>query len=172
MYEGLSIIQATPEILEALVNETQVRQSRIYTTTTSLRRTQLWGPALQNKSSLSLSYSVELFLPTLYSHNTEKTAFPPVRNIPFQPFNLAYSWNSSEFDRDFNKAILASAAHIRRKAVEQGQEQVKNAPTYPNYAALGTPLQAMYGANIPILRQLKSRVDPDNVMSLAGGWKF
>ncbi|KAF5327189.1 hypothetical protein D9619_004973 [Psilocybe cf. subviscida] len=155
MYEGLPIIQATPEVLKVIVNETK-----------------FWGPALENKSALSLSYSVELFLPTLYSHNTEKTAFPPVRNIPFQPFNLAFSWNSSEFDRDFNSAMLTSATHVKQKAIALGQEQLKNAPTYPNYAALGTPLQEMYGANIPALRQLKSRIDPDNVMSLAGGWKF
>ncbi|KAF5319622.1 hypothetical protein D9619_008812 [Psilocybe cf. subviscida] len=155
MYEGISIVQATPEVLDTLVNETQ-----------------FWGATLQNKTSLMLSYDVELFLPTLYSHNTEQTAYPPVRTIPFQPFNIAYSWNSSEFDSDFHEAILASAAHIRQKTIEQGQTQLENVPTYPNYAALGTPLQAMYGANIPALRQLKARVDPDNVMGLAGGWKF
>ncbi|KAF5319624.1 hypothetical protein D9619_008814 [Psilocybe cf. subviscida] len=155
MYEGFPMLQATPDVLDVLVNETQ-----------------FWGAALQNKSSQVLSYNVELFLPTLYTHNTEKTAYPPVRNIPFQPFNIAYSWNSSDFDSDLHNAILASAAHIKQKAIEQGQTQLKNAPTYPNYAALGTPLQAMYGTNIPALRQLKARVDPDNVMGLAGGWKF
>jgi hypothetical protein len=143
-----------------------------HTVTTILKRTQFWGAALQNRSSLTISYDAELFLPTLYSHNTEKTAFPPVRNIPFQPFNIAYSWNSSEFDSDFNNAMLASAAHVRQKAIDQGQIQLKNAPNYPNYAAIGTPLQEMYGANIPALRRLKARIDPDNVMGLAGGWKF
>lgn len=173
MYEGLPIIQATPEVLKVIVNETKVRHSAVrIRARRQAYNTQFWGPALENKSALSLSYSVELFLPTLYSHNTEKTAFPPVRNIPFQPFNLAFSWNSSEFDRDFNSAMLTSATHVKQKAIALGQEQLKNAPTYPNYAALGTPLQEMYGANIPALRQLKSRIDPDNVMSLAGGWKF
>ena len=138
----------------------------------SLKWSQFWGAALQNNTEMVLSYAVELFLPTLYSHNKEKTAFPPVRNIPFQPFNLAFSWNSSDFDNVFHNAVLTSAGHVKQKAIEQGQTQLKNAPTYPNYAAFGTPLQNLYGANIPALRLLKARVDPDNVMGLAGGWKL
>ena len=49
---------------------------------------------------------------------------------------------------------------------------VLDAPKYPNYAITGTPLEEMYGANVPKLRALKILVDPTNVMGLAGGWKF
>lgn len=119
-----------------------------------------------------MSYAVELFLPSIYSHNPDKTAFPPSRHIFFQPFDLSYAWNSSEFDADFHAAARASSAHIRKAAIGEGQSQLIDAPIYPNYAISGTPLADMYGGNVPVLQALKGRIDPQNVMGLAGGWKF
>lgn len=43
---------------------------------------------------------------------------------------------------------------------------------YPNYATYDTPLEDIYGSHLPRLRSLKLKVDPQNVMGLAGGWKF
>ncbi|KAF8968756.1 hypothetical protein BDZ97DRAFT_1915822 [Flammula alnicola] len=155
LYEGVSILALTPGLSDVLLNETM-----------------FWGAALGDKSEIMLSYDIELFLPSIYSHNPDKTAFPPVRNIPFQPFNIAFTWNSSEFDPDFHNAVVASSAQIRKAALAEGQTQLVHAPNYPNYAVAGTPLEDMYGVNLPALRALKARVDPNNVMGLAGGWKF
>ena len=44
--------------------------------------------------------------------------------------------------------------------------------TYPNYASADTPLSQMYGDNVPKLRHIQETWDPDNVMYLAGGFKF
>ncbi|KAF8968757.1 FAD dependent oxidoreductase [Flammula alnicola] len=155
LYDGVPILAFTPGLSDVLLNETM-----------------FWGAALGNKSEIALSYAIEIFLPSIYSHNSDKTAFPPVRNIPFKPFNIAYSWNSSKFDPDFHKAAVDSAAHIHKAALAEGQTQLVHAPHYPNYAVTGTPLADMYGRNLPALRALKARVDPNNVMGLAGGWKF
>lgn len=130
------------------------------------------GQLLANKSLITVSYDVELFLPSIYSHNPIKTAFPPARNIPFQPFNIAYQWNSSTFDDDFHATAVASQAHLINAQISLGQKNLANTPYYPNYAITGTPLEKMYGANIPALVELKQRVDPTNIMGLAGGWKF
>jgi len=35
-----------------------------------------------------------------------------------------------------------------------------------------TPLEDIYGDNLPALRALKAKIDPKNVMGLAGGFKF
>lgn len=45
-------------------------------------------------------------------------------------------------------------------------------PVYPNYAMVGTPLSDIYGDNLRELKRLKARVDPNNVMGLAGGFKL
>lgn len=85
---------------------------------------------------------------------------------------LNYAWNSPEFDADFQSAARASAAHVRQVGLAEGQIDILKAPVYPNYAISGTPLKDMYGVNVPALHTLKTRVDPKNVMGLAGGWKF
>jgi len=43
---------------------------------------------------------------------------------------------------------------------------------YGNYVNARTPLVDIYGENLPRLRALKAKVDPENVMGLAGGFKF
>ena len=49
---------------------------------------------------------------------------------------------------------------------------MKNAAPYVNYALFGTPLEAMYGEHLGRLREIKKKYDPEDVMGLAGGWKF
>lgn len=63
-------------------------------------------------------------------------------------------------------------SRLRDVALADGQTAVKDSLLYPNYAARGTPLEAMYGSNVPRLRQLKKQYDPRNIMGLAGGFKF
>ena len=130
------------------------------------------GQLLANKSLITVSYDIELFLPSIYSHSSIRTAFPPMRNIPFQPFNIAYQWNSSAFDDDFHATAVASQARLINAQISLGQKGLANVPFYPNYAIAGTPLEKMYGANIPALVELKQRIDPTDIMGLAGGWKF
>ncbi|KAJ6484530.1 hypothetical protein DFH09DRAFT_949289, partial [Mycena vulgaris] len=43
---------------------------------------------------------------------------------------------------------------------------------YTKYAKYDTPLADIYGANLPTLESIKAAVDPQNVMGLAGGFKF
>ena len=60
---------------------------------------------------------------------------------------------------------------IRDVALADGQN-VSYAAKYPNYALFGTPLDHMYGENVERLHNIRAAIDPEDVMSLAGGWKF
>ncbi|KIY62385.1 hypothetical protein CYLTODRAFT_361562, partial [Cylindrobasidium torrendii FP15055 ss-10] len=51
-------------------------------------------------------------------------------------------------------------------------QDLSNAPLYPNYAIFDTPLEKIYGVNLEKLKEVKARVDPENVMGLAGGFKI
>ncbi|KJA17161.1 hypothetical protein HYPSUDRAFT_219058 [Hypholoma sublateritium FD-334 SS-4] len=137
-----------------------------------LNETLAVGQLLTNKTLAVLSYAFEIFLPNIYSHNSYKTAFPPERAVPFQPFNILMEWTSSEFDTDYHETAVATQARLIKGQIALGQTGVANVPYYPNYAIAGTPLEKIYGANLPALMALKKRVDPSNVMGLAGGWKF
>ena len=68
-------------------------------------------------------------------------------------------------------AARASAAQLTQVALAEGQD-VADAPLYSNYAIFDTPMERIYGANLPKLQALKAQYDPENVMGLAGGWKF
>ena len=68
-------------------------------------------------------------------------------------------------------SITESAERIRDAAIADDQD-ISNAPLYPNTAIFSTPLENMYGGNVARLEALKQVVDPSNVMGLAGGWKF
>ena len=43
---------------------------------------------------------------------------------------------------------------------------------YGNNVDFKTPLVDIYGDNLPPLRALKAKIDPKNVMGLAGGFRF
>ena len=60
---------------------------------------------------------------------------------------------------------------IRAAALADGQN-VSCAAKYPNYALFDTPLEDIYGENVDRLRKVRGTIDPEDVMSLAGGWKF
>ena len=42
----------------------------------------------------------------------------------------------------------------------------------PGIATYDSPLEDIYGENVPRLQALKQRVDSKNVMGLAGGFRF
>jgi hypothetical protein len=68
-------------------------------------------------------------------------------------------------------AIRQSAERIRHVAIQDGQD-IRDAPLYPNGAIFDTPLREIYGANLDKLHSLRQRVDPHDVMGLAGGFRF
>jgi len=43
---------------------------------------------------------------------------------------------------------------------------------YVNYALFDTPLEYMYGGNVPKLREINAEIDPEDMMGLAGGSNF
>ena len=69
------------------------------------------------------------------------------------------------------RAIRKGADSLRTAALKDGQD-VEHAAVYPNYALFDTPLEEMYGQNVPRLRAVRRAIDPEDVMGLAGGFKF
>lgn len=171
-YNLLPNLSFTSGVGALVLNETLVSDPISIPRLLFMFMTQAVGQRLTNKTLAVLSYAFEIFLPNIYSHNSHRTAFPPERNVPFQPFNILMEWTSSEFDNDFHNAAVATQARLIKGQIALGQTGVANVPYYPNYAIAGTPLAKIYGANLSALMALKKRVDPANVMGLAGGWKF
>ncbi|KAF8993652.1 FAD-binding domain-containing protein [Hymenopellis radicata] len=158
---GQAVFQTTPivdyslSILEANINETL-----------------FWGERLSAiDPGAFLSYNIEPFLPGLFSHNTHPTAYPPSRDVALFPHNLELLWSSNATDGVFLDAARQSIGQLANVAVAEGQRIVADAAAYPNYALFDTPVERIFGDNLPKLRAIKSLVDPSNVMGLAGGFK-
>ncbi|PFH46586.1 hypothetical protein AMATHDRAFT_69520 [Amanita thiersii Skay4041] len=130
------------------------------------------GKAIGASSGILASYSSEPFLPNILSHNCSPSAYPPTRSQAFLPFNVYIAWKDKAFDDNIFKLIHESTTRIRESAINEGQSNIVDAPLYPNYAIFGTPLEKMYGDNVEVLEELKTRMDPKQVMNLCGGFKF
>ena len=68
-------------------------------------------------------------------------------------------------------ALRNMSSTIRTAALVDGQN-VSHAAKYVNYALFSTPLVDMYGKNVERLREIRRAIDPEDVMGLAGGFKF
>lgn len=131
---------------------------------------QYWGKALGSQAENLVSYDVEPFLPSLFSHGTP-SAYPPDRTKGLLPLNLYFAWSSSFADQAYYNAIKTSAAYIKQLAIAEGQD-IEDAALYGNYVLYDTPLESIYGDNVARLKAIHAQYDPQNVMGLAGGFKF
>ncbi|KAH9903227.1 FAD-binding domain-containing protein [Cubamyces lactineus] len=155
IFHTVSLLEYTDNIMAAVLNETK-----------------FWGERLSWQSGTFISYDVEPFLPTIFAHGAEdSTAYPPSRATGLLPLNIYYAWVADLADSDMQEAARASAAQLTQVALAEGQD-ISDAPLYSNYAIFDTPIERVYGANLPKLKALKAQYDPENIMGLAGGWKF
>ncbi|KAG7095625.1 hypothetical protein E1B28_006349 [Marasmius oreades] len=154
IFHTVPLLEITPAILEAVVNETM-----------------FWGSRLSLLSGNFISYQVEPFLPGVLSHASSPSAYPPSRSVMYLPFNVYYAWTFSFSDSKFHDTIRASVQHLTNVAVAEGQSGVETASPYPNYAMYDTPVTRIYGENLGRLQSVKARVDPSNIMRLTGGFK-
>ncbi|KAL5476868.1 hypothetical protein ACEPAI_3054 [Sanghuangporus weigelae] len=103
--------------------------------------------------------------------------FPDRELTPACPF-IVYSANASDpldvqqARHDYFVSELKSFAHlIQAKAVDEGVSRWDDI-LYPNYALVDTPLEFVYGENVPRLREIAAKYDPERLMTLTGGFRF
>jgi len=131
---------------------------------------------LTPKGGVAFSYAIEPFLPSYLSHTNSPSAW--LDSSARQPGKapnplLAYfAWNNTLHDNEFVAAVEESVTRLTAVAKVQGLLSDHPKALYGNYVDANTPLVDIYGDNLPKLRALKDKVEPSNVMGLAGGFKF
>lgn len=117
----------------------------------------------------------EPFLPNHLSHGNSPSAFPAsaARQSDKAPNPLLayFAWTDELYDDEFAAAVEESIRCLVAVARAGGLLFDDTPAMYGNYVNSGTPLSDIYGDNLPSLRELKARVDPSNIMGLAGGFK-
>jgi hypothetical protein len=106
----------------------------------------------------------------IFSHGSG-SAYPPDRSHAIFPSVVIYLWSNASLDHTIASAMRNHSNALHAAALAEGQN-VSHAAAYMNYALFDTPLEDMYGANVARLREIKAEIDPENVMGLAGGFKF
>ncbi|KAJ7599303.1 FAD-binding domain-containing protein [Mycena floridula] len=156
IFDTVPVTRYTPALVDAILNETT-----------------FWSAHLAPFGGLAVSFDIEPFLPAVTSPSNAPTAFPPIRStsLALCPTNFFFVWTPGLVTADsiMQDAVRQSVSFIKALAISEG---VLGNSKYPNYAIYDTPLSDMYGANVPRLQSTKKSVDPQNVMGLAGGFKF
>ncbi|KAH9017339.1 FAD-binding domain-containing protein [Lactarius deliciosus] len=151
---GISVTQYSPSVFDAIVNQTL-----------------FWGGKIGALDpNVTITLACEPFLKDLFSHGSD-SASPPDRSRALFPTAVTIIYNNASLDDTVSKAMRSLSDTVTAVAVADGQN-VSHAAVYPNYALFDTPLEEIYGANLPRLHGIKKAVDPTNVMGLAGGFKI
>jgi N-acetylglucosamine kinase-like BadF-type ATPase len=117
-----------------------------------------------------VSTTLEPFDKGLFSHGSG-SAYPPDRSHAIFPSVLTVEWSNASLDETMACALRNMSDAIRTAALADGQN-VSHAAKYVNYALFSTPLKDMYGGDVERLRKIRAAIDTDDVMGLAGGFKF
>ncbi|KAJ7290205.1 FAD-binding domain-containing protein, partial [Mycena rebaudengoi] len=154
IFDTVPVTKYTPALVDAILNETI-----------------FWSARLAPFGGLAVSYNIEPFLPAAVPASNPATAFPGTRTagVALCPTNFFFLWLPPTSDAIFHDAMHQSIRQIKSLATAEG---VLGSSKYTNYAMYDTPLSDIYGQNVPRLQSIKKSVDPQNVMGLAGGFKF
>ena len=115
-------------------------------------------------------FSPNAFEDDIFTHGGP-SAFPPDRSHTVLPSSLFFTWTDESLDGYMYDNLRALSAELIQEGIKDGQD-LEHAARYTNYALFGTPLEQIYGKNVPRLREIKERYDPHRVMDLTGGFKF
>lgn len=118
-------------------------------------------------------YTIQPWIST-YLDKSQGGAYPHVASsTPLLPFDIEFGWILPSDDDAFISAIKSTTSVLFQTAVNEGQNiGGSNQILYPNYALSDTPLEQMYGNNVPRLQSIRKSWDPTNIMYLTGGFKF
>ncbi|KAI0061219.1 FAD-binding domain-containing protein [Artomyces pyxidatus] len=153
-YNCAPVFEYTPTFLSAAIKEAQFWAERV--------------SRLDPKATMS--FSAEPFISTLLTHGAP-SPYPPDRSRALLPTSTYTTWKNASLDQFMHDSIVQFTRNLVAIAVAEGQD-VGGAAPYPNYAIYDTSLVRMYGENVPRMAAIKKKYDPDNVMGLAGGFKF
>lgn len=134
---------------------------------------QFWSKQLSGTSNKQVSYAVEIFRSDMLQHAPAgSSAYPPTRSQTYFPLALTFEWTSSGDDQTMANTATQSVQQLNKVASAEGQD-ISTVPVYGNYAGSHTwTSDRIFGDNLSKLQSLKKQYDPNNVMSLTGGWKI
>ncbi|KAH9017328.1 FAD-binding domain-containing protein [Lactarius deliciosus] len=169
MFNSLSFVN--PKTVRGRVNGVSVTQYSLSVFDAIVNQTLFWGGKIGALDpNVTVGLTLEPFLGDVFSHGPA-SAYPPDRSHALFPTGVSFKYSNASLDDTVSNGLRCFSDAVTAAAVADGQN-VSHAAVYPNYALSDTPLEEIYGANLPRLHEIKKAVDPENVMGLAGGFKI
>ncbi|KAK7033696.1 hypothetical protein VNI00_012696 [Paramarasmius palmivorus] len=137
----------------------------------------LHGPEAFDRSATQFTMAVEPLNGDIFSHQPNgPAAYYHEPGTFFAPSVVSLYWldeSQDEWFHDTLKEINDNVANFAASA-DGGFQPVlpPDVTLYPNYAAFDTPTELLFGPNIPRLREIQAKYDPEGVTDLTSGWKF
>jgi hypothetical protein len=116
----------------------------------------------------------EYFLPSAFSFGSDKgrnSAYPHSASYPYNPVWIGATWTDPADDKFFTELTTKLGADLEAYAATY-KLGAKDALLYPNYANLDTPMERLYGKNLPRLKSIAKKWDPNGMRKLTGGFLF
>ena len=66
--------------------------------------------------------------------------------------NVWFEWKGPDYNRDYYDAVMASTRHLKELVTQEQGRYLDDIPMYNDYAVHDTPLESIYGDNLPALR--------------------
>ena len=114
--------------------------------------------------------TLEPFDKGLFSHGSG-SAYPFNHSRAVFPSAVTVQFLNASLDDTMVFALRNISDTIQAAALADRQDATY-AAKYPNYALFGTSLEDVYAGNVERLHKIRAAVHPEDVMGLAGGWKF
>jgi hypothetical protein len=159
--DGMPVTQYSPCVFDTIANRTLVSfilsHASKYDSMTA--RAQLWGRVLRGLDpNIAIATNLEpfdngVFSPTLRTRLT-------VLRVSSPRLSLSRS-AKPPLRRPWPRHCVITPMRSPRQQLQMGKMCLTR-----------TPLEDLYGDNLPGLRAIKHAVDPENVMGLAGGFKL
>jgi len=120
---------------------------------------------------------VEPLLDTIFDHQVNgPAAFFHVPGKFLAPSLVELYWTDASEDSFMHDLLKSIQTTVRDFAASTaGGLQPVEPPEgilYPNYAAFDTPPSLLFGPNLPRLRSIQNKYDPQGVTNLTSGFKF
>lgn len=111
------------------------------------------------------------FLPSIFDNSPKGAAWPHKEGDVFGPCLASFRWTDAKEDQFWLDTIQDALDEIYKVAKAEGVTR-GDAPVYLNTSLETTSVEQIYQGNLEHLEAIRAKYDPDDVMSLTGGFKI
>lgn len=127
--------------------------------------------SLKAHSGRSCLIDVWPFLPSIFDNSPKGAAWPHEAGDVFGPCLASFRWMDATEDEFWLKTMQDALDGIYEVAKAEGVTR-DDAPVYLNTSLETTPVDKIYRGNLEHLEAIRAKYDPDDVMSLTGGFNI